>query len=80
LVVFFGKLDPSNVSKLLHVFTLRLGNFRYARYLAKVRVYNTLEVLLYVLVNAQTGVQEGVWFTVCENASQTKIGKYMDDA
>jgi hypothetical protein len=43
-------------------------------------VYNTLEVLLCVLVNAQTDVQEGVWFTVCENASLTKIGKYMDDA
>jgi hypothetical protein len=47
--------------------------------LPKFRLCHTLTVLLFGLVSAQTGVQEGMWFKVHKNVSLTKIGKYMDD-
>jgi hypothetical protein len=48
--------------------------------LPKFRLCHTLTVLLFVLVSAQTAVQDGMWFKVHENVSRSNIGKYMDDA
>jgi hypothetical protein len=47
--------------------------------LPEFRLYHTLKVLRHVLLRAKTGVQKIMWFTVLENVSLTKIGKYMNN-